>query len=121
MNRKKIFKIIMIIMQVVLLIFTFNNTVLAVSSYYQIYDNSYNPFYGTITKIVGILQAVGMSVAVIMLAIIGIRFLIASPEGKAELKQQLFPYFIGCILLFGGAWLLSLVAKVAGENFMISE
>lgn len=50
-------------------------------------------------KIVGILQAIGISVAVIMLTVIAIRFMIASAEGKAQIKEQMTPYIIGAVLI----------------------
>ncbi len=45
--------------------------------------------------IVGILQAVGTVVAVIMLTIIAIKYMISSIEERAEYKQTMVPYIIG--------------------------
>lgn len=115
MRRDKLFKIFFIMIQVIFFIFTITSTVFA-TNFWKIYDPIKNPFDLSIGKIIGIIQVVGMSIAVIMLTYIGIKFIYASPEGKAELKQQLFPYLIGCLLLFGGAWFIGLIA-----NFAITE
>lgn len=114
MKSNKFLKITFIIIQVICLILTVTN--IAYADMNNIYNHTTNPFNLSISKIIGVIQAVGMSVAVIMLTYIGIRYIYASPEGKAELKQQLFPYLIGCILLFGGSWLIGLIANFANTE-----
>ena len=53
-----------------------------------------------------ILIAIGMCVAVVISAILGIKFMIGSVEEKAQIKDSLLPFIIGCIVLFGafGIW-----------------
>lgn len=113
MKSNKFLKITFIIIQVICLILTVTNITYA--DMYEIYKGS-NPFNLQIGKIIGLIQAIGMAIAVIMLTYIGIKYIYASPEGKAELKQQLFPYFIGCLLLFGGSWLIGIIANVANTE-----
>ena len=50
-------------------------------------------------QIVGLIQVIGYSTAVIMAVVIGIKFLCADPSGKASIKQQLVPYVIGILIL----------------------
>ncbi len=114
MKSNKFLKITFIIIQVICLILTVTNITYADMN--SIYNHTTNPFNLSISKIIGVIQAIGMSVAVIMLTYIGIKYIYASPEGKAELKQQLFPYLIGCILLFGGSWLIGLIANFANTE-----
>ena len=45
--------------------------------------------------VVGVLQGVGTVVAVIMLTVIGIKYMISSLEERAEFKQTMVPYVIG--------------------------
>lgn len=119
MKKSKIFRITCIILQIIYIINMFASSVYASTSggMYGIYDRILNnPFDSSVSTIVGILQAVGMVIAIIMLTIIGIKYIMVSPEGKADLKQQLFPYFIGCILLFGGSVLIGVIANYAYSN-----
>ena len=53
---------------------------------------------------------IGVIIAVIITSIIGIKFLLSSPEGKAEIKETLMPYAIGCVVIFGayGIWKIAL-------------
>ena len=45
--------------------------------------------------IVGVLQGIGTVVAVIMLTVIGIKYMISSIEERAEFKETMLPYVIG--------------------------
>lgn len=53
--------------------------------------------------IVSIVRTVGESIAVIMLIIVGIRYLLGSAEERADYKQSMWPYIIGAVLIFAGA------------------
>lgn len=66
-------------------------------------------------QILGIIQVVGMGISVIMLIVIAMKYMIASVEEKAKLKETLIPYLIGAILLFGGSNILSIIVKFAKE------
>lgn len=119
MKKLKVLKLVFIIIQVLCLILMFTNNVFASgagSGFWRIYNKTSNPFEGTVSIVIGVIQAVGMSVAVIMLTFIGIKYILASPDGKAELKQQLFPYLIGCVLLFAGSGLIGIIANFAYSN-----
>lgn len=54
----------------------------------------------------GILLVLGISVAVLFASIMGIKFMIGSAEEKAQIKDALVPFIIGCIVVFGafGLW-----------------
>ena len=60
--------------------------------------------------IYNVFLAVGIVVAVIVASILGIQFMIASAEDKAEVKKALVPFVIGCIVVFGafGIWKVAL-------------
>lgn len=51
--------------------------------------------------IYNILLIMGMCVAVIIAAILGMKFMIGSVEEKAQIKDALVPFIIGCIIVFG--------------------
>lgn len=52
--------------------------------------------------IYNILFTVGVIVAVIGTSILGIQFITSAPEGRAEVKQRMIPFVIGCIIVFAG-------------------
>lgn len=53
------------------------------------------------SKVLTIITNVGMITSVIMLAVIGLKYMLGSVEEKAEYKKDLIPYLVGAILLFG--------------------
>lgn len=55
----------------------------------------------TSSEIYYILLYLGIAVALIAGAILGIQFLMASAEEKAKVKEQMIPYIIGCFVTFG--------------------
>ena len=62
--------------------------------------------------ILGFLRYLGIIVAVVALAIIGISYMLSSVEGKAEYKKKILPYVLGCFLIVGISLVLGLVADV---------
>ena len=65
----------------------------------------------TAGQILTIVRIVGMAVAVIMLTILGIKYVAASPNEKADYKKGMTVYVVGAVLLFGASALLSLIQK----------
>ena len=60
-------------------------------------------------KIVGIIQTVGTVIAVVMLLVIGIKYMIGSAEEKSKYKETLLPYVIGAILIFAASTLVGVI------------
>ena len=54
-------------------------------------------------RIIGVLQAIGIIVSVVMVIVLGIKYMIGSVEEKAEYKKTLMPYFIGAALIFAAS------------------
>lgn len=59
--------------------------------------------------IVWLVRTVGESIAVIMLLVIGIKYILGSVEEKAEYKQSMWPYVLGAVLIFAGAALTNVI------------
>ena len=59
-------------------------------------------------NIYSILVGIGIVIAVIIGAIIGVKLMFAPLEERAEAKKLLIPYVVGCVLVFGafGIWKL---------------
>lgn len=63
----------------------------------------------TSNLIYNIFFAIGIAVAVIVGAILGIQFMTAGVDKKVEVKKALVPYIVSCIIIFGsfGIWKLT--------------
>ena len=56
---------------------------------------------GTVgNKIATILRAIGTVLLVVVLMVLGIKYMMGSAEEKAEYKKTMIPYLVGAILLF---------------------
>ena len=54
-----------------------------------------------INTVLSVITNIGMILAVIMPAIVGVKYMISSVEEKAEYKKDMIPYLVGAFLLFG--------------------
>ena len=68
----------------------------------------------SISKIINtaikILQYAGTGISVIVVTITGIKYMLASPNEKSDIKKMAMPLIIGCVLLFGAVNLVKLIA-----------
>lgn len=63
--------------------------------------------------ILGIIQGIGVVVSVVMLMVIGIKYMMGSIEERAEYKETLKPYLIGAFLLFSGTTVPQIIYQIA--------
>ena len=114
-------KILAITMMVMMLISTVSTIVLAADGDIPqpsgITADKGNVSSDTITsagkQIVYILQTVGVVLSVVVLVVIGIKYMMGSAEEKAEYKKTFLPYVIGAALIFAA----SIFAQVAYDFF----
>lgn len=59
------------------------------------------------------MQTVGIVVAVVILLILGIKYMIGSAEEKAEYKKTMIPYIVGAILIFASTTIVNVVYNMA--------
>jgi type IV secretory pathway VirB2 component (pilin) len=67
-------------------------------------------------QIYGLVQIAAMGVAVIMLIVLAVKYMMASPDGKAEIKKSAYIYIVGAILLFGATGIIALIQTFATDN-----
>lgn len=59
--------------------------------------------------ILGIIQTIGVVISVVVLIILGIKYMLGSIEERASYKESFKPYIIGAFLLFTGSLLPNLI------------
>ncbi|OKZ74602.1 MAG: hypothetical protein BHW00_04410 [Clostridium sp. 26_22] len=64
------------------------------------------------SDIYNILLVIGICVAIITISILGIKFMIGSIEEKAQVKEALVPFIIGCIVVFGAFGIWKIVTQI---------
>ena len=68
-----------------------------------------------IDTIYNILLTIGIALTVIIGGILGIKFMTASAEDKAKIKEAMIPYVIGCIVIYGAFFIWKTVIMVLGD------
>ena len=63
-------------------------------------------------RIIGIFQLIGTLASVIVLIVIGIKYMAGSIEERAEYKKTMMPYVIGALLVFGITNILGIVSNI---------
>ena len=120
MKRKvKIFSIIMLI------IITISSFALTVS-YADIIDpNEYNPNNNTeevpekFTNMVGIIattiQTIGVILSVIVIGLLGIKYMTGSVEEKADYKKSMIPFLVGTVLIVAVGTIIRIVNDLTSQ------
>lgn len=124
MTMKKIMKIVVVMLMMVLAITVISQSVLAagidpatasLSNTFNKQDNSgaSEAASNVIGAIINIAQVIGMGVAIIMLIVLAIQYIAASPEGKAEIKKNSTIYIVGAVILFAASGILGIIRRFA--------
>lgn len=67
--------------------------------------------------IVGIFQVVGVVLAVVIIIVLGIKYMLGSAEEKSEYKKSMLPYVVGAALIFAGSIFANVIYQFfAGMN-----
>lgn len=107
---------------ILILILTIGIIVPLTANASQINPNTYKPdelqesdvaefekFGGAVGSVI---QIVGTMVSVGTMMIIGIRYVVASADEKAEYRERMLPYFIGAVLLFGASNVVNIIFEI---------
>lgn len=70
-------------------------------------------FGTTVNNILGVVTYVCYAAAVVMLLYLGIKYITASPEGKAEIKKSAIIYVIGAVLVFAAGTVIKIIQALS--------
>lgn len=116
---KKSIKVISTLLLTIMLVASIAGTVLAVdpNTVLDGLDGNGNVQTNDLTKvgnnIVTIIQVVGIVIAVIVLLVIGIKYMMGSASEKAEYKKTMIPYIVGAVLIFAGTSLVRVIYSLS--------
>lgn len=116
---KKSIKVISTLLLAIMLVTSIAGTVLAVDPNTVIngLNGNGNVQTNDLTKvgnnIVTIIQVVGIVIAVIVLLVIGIKYMMGSASEKAEYKKTMIPYIVGAVLIFAGTSLVRVIYSLS--------
>ena len=116
---KKYIKVISTLLLTIMLVASIAGTVLAVdpNTVLNGLNGNGNVQTNDLTKvgnnIVTIIQVVGIVIAVIVLLVIGIKYMMGSASEKAEYKKTMIPYIVGAVLIFAGTSLVRVIYSLS--------
>lgn len=116
---KKSIKVISTLLLTIMLVASIAGTVLAVdpNTVLNGLNGNGNVQTNDLTKvgnnIVTIIQVVGIVIAVIVLLVIGIKYMMGSASEKAEYKKTMIPYIAGAVLIFAGTSLVRVIYSLS--------
>ena len=64
---------------------------------------------------IGLLQIAGSGIALLVITIMGIKYILAAPGEKADIKKMATPIVIGCVLVFGAVNLAAIIESFSGS------
>ncbi len=69
-------------------------------------------FFTKIGTFLGIIKYVGVILSVIILIIIGLKYMLGSVEEKADYKKSMMPYVYGTFFLFAGSFVPQIIYEI---------
>lgn len=116
--KKKIISIILILFCLTTMLpnFVFATTApIDPEEFTKIYDQSsgVSKMQNAGGQIYRIVRYIGIAVGIICLIILGAKYMLSSINDKAQIKEQLIPYAIGAVIMFGASALLTIIANFA--------
>ena len=117
---KKQVRIISTILMVIMIITTISSVVLASSDPGQVLDKLTGVSSVTDGRLVdfgnafiAVVRTLGVIIAVVILLILGIKYMLGSAEERAEYKKTMVPYVVGAILIFASTAIVGIVYDLA--------
>jgi len=65
--------------------------------------------------ILGVVQVIGVAIAVIMLIVLAIKYISAAPNDKAEIKKHAVVYVVGAVVLFAASGIIGIIRGFADK------
>lgn len=66
-------------------------------------------------RIMGVINVVGIIIAVVIIMVIGIKYMMGSASEKAEYKKTMIPYIVGAVLIFAATTIANAVFQFASS------
>lgn len=73
----------------------------------------HTPVKKILGTILDIVRTVGVGIALVILMYIGVKFMLASPSERANIKEYSMNYIIGAVILIGAAGIVTIIRDFA--------
>lgn len=114
MKKKNKISIILIILLITILAFS-NIAFASITEKIHPLDPSNQTIKNAMNIIIGVFQVAAAGVGVIMLTVLGIKYVASSPNEKAEIKKHATVYIVGACMAFGASGLVTILQQFVKE------
>lgn len=76
-------------------------------------DNLNTSVKKVIGAILNVTRIIGTGVALIMIIVVAMKYMMAAPGERADIKKHAIPFVIGAVILFGSSGILTIIQKFA--------
>ena len=76
-----------------------------------------DPMRQVLGAILAIVRTAGVTAAVVILMVIGIKYIIASAGDRADIKKYAVKYIIGALILFAASGIIEIAKNIISESF----
>ena len=87
------------------------------NNYNPVMENGYEKVSTKAGAVLGLIQVIGTVVSVIVLMVIGIKYMVSSVQERAEYKKTFILYIVGVFLIFTGTLLPKLIYDLSTQVF----
>lgn len=112
----KTIKVISVLLVAIILVVLGSTSVMAAGALIDNMKPTYEDNNGVTNfgqKIINMISTAGVVIAVIVLLVLGIKYMIGSASEKAEYKKTMIPYLVGALLIFGASAIAKVIVSVA--------
>ena len=117
----KTMKIIVGLITILLIILSLSNFAFAVTAADSIstlattagHAATNTSFQNVVGAIIAVTRVIATGVAIIMLVVLAMKYMMAAPGDKADIKKHAVVYVVGAVILFATSGILGIIAKFA--------
>ena len=120
--KKNLIKISLILFYSLLILSVFSNLVYASNFVGNLneFEDGENPIETEGNKVrdtvITLVRVVAVGTAIIMILVLGMKYMVSAPGDRADIKKHLIAYVIGAFIVFGSATILKILIDLA-EKF----
>lgn len=83
-------------------------------------DTVKNPIKDAIKSVISVIRIVATGVAIVMISVVAMKYMMAAPGDRADMKKASIQYVVGAVVVFGAANILTiLVDAFTGMNLPV--
>ena len=114
---RKIIKKFMIVLILLICIITINAFAGSIETFNE--DKEIGEVQNAIDKMgstaITIIRIASVAIAIVMLLVIGMRYMVSAPVDRADIKKHLIAYVVGAFILFGVNGILTIILKFSEQ------